>query len=149
MSSALTDESPAEAKGLSSGTLGLWGNTVIGLASTAPAYSLAATLGYVVLAVGEKSPAMFLIAFVPMLLVAIAYRELNSVMPDCGTTFTWGAKALGPAGWAAGVWRSPGSSCWPTWPRSPPSTSCVRSGSTRWPRTGSPSCSSASASSRP
>ena len=107
MSSALTDESPAPAKGLSSGSLGLWGNTVIGLAVTAPAYSLAATLGYVVLAVGEKSPAMFLIAFVPMLLVAIAYRELNSVMPDCGTTFTWGAKALGPwvgwlGGWGAG-----------------------------------------------
>ena len=103
MSSAVTDESPAPAKGLSSGSLGLWGNTVIGLASTAPAYSLAATLGYVVLAVGEKSPAMFLIAFVPMLLVAIAYRELNSVMPDCGTTFTWGAKALGPwVGWLGG-----------------------------------------------
>ena len=103
MSSAVTDESPAPAKGLSSGSLGLWGNTVIGLASTAPAYSLAATLGYVVLAVGEKSPAMFLIAFVPMLLTAIAYRELNSVMPDCGTTFTWGAKALGPwVGWLGG-----------------------------------------------
>jgi amino acid transporter len=103
MSSAVTDESPAAAKGLSSGSLGLWGNTVIGLASTAPAYSLAATLGYVVLAVGDKSPAMFLIAFVPMLLTAIAYRELNSVMPDCGTTFTWGAKALGPwVGWLGG-----------------------------------------------
>ena len=101
MSSAVTDESPA--KGLSSGTLGLWGNTVIGLASTAPAYSLAATLGYVVLAVGDRSPAMFLLAFLPMLLTAIAYRELNSVMPDCGTTFTWGAKALGPwVGWMGG-----------------------------------------------
>ena len=36
-------------KGLQSGALGLWGNVTIGLGSTAPAYSLAATLGYVVL----------------------------------------------------------------------------------------------------
>ena len=54
-------------KGLQSGALGLWGNVTIGLASTAPAYSLAATLGYVVLAVGDRAPAMFLLAFLPML----------------------------------------------------------------------------------
>lgn len=97
-----TTDTPSD-KGLSTGTLGLWGNTVIGLASTAPAYSLAATLGYVVLEVGDRSPAMFLVAFLPMLLTALAYRELNSAMPDCGTTFTWGAKALGPwMGWMGG-----------------------------------------------
>jgi amino acid transporter len=90
-------------KGLQPGALGLWGNTVIGLGATAPAYSLAATLGYVVLAVHDKAPAMFLVAFVPMLLVAIAYRELNRAAPDCGTTFTWGTKAFGPwVGWMGG-----------------------------------------------
>ncbi len=90
-------------KGLRPGALGLWGNTVIGLGATAPAYSLAATLGYVVLAVGEKAPAMFLVAFVPMLFVAVAYRELNRAVPDCGTTFTWGTKAFGPwVGWMGG-----------------------------------------------
>ncbi|MFP5021001.1 APC family permease [Pseudonocardia phyllosphaerae] len=93
----------AAGKGLQQGALGLWGNTVIGLGATAPAYSLAATLGYVVLAVHEKSPAMFLLAFVPMLFVAIAYRELNRDLPDCGTTFTWGTKAFGPwVGWMGG-----------------------------------------------
>ena len=71
------------------------GQHVIGLASTAPAYSLAATLGYVVLAVGDRAPAMFLLAFLPMLLVAVAYSA-QPRGPDCGTTFTWGAKALGP-----------------------------------------------------
>ena len=90
-------------KGLKSGALGLWGNVTIGLASTAPAYSLAATLGYVVLAVGDKAPAMFIVAFIPMLLVAIAYRDLNRAAPDCGTTFTWGTKAFGPiVGWLGG-----------------------------------------------
>jgi amino acid transporter len=90
-------------KGLQANALGLVGNIVIGLASVAPAYSLAATLGFVVAAVGEKSPSMFALAFIPMLFVAFAYRELSRDTPDCGTTFTWGTKAFGPwIGWIGG-----------------------------------------------
>ena len=90
-------------KGLATGTLGLFGSTVIGLASTAPVYSLAATLGYVVLAVGAQAPIAFIIAFVPMFFIAFAYRELNRAVPDCGTTFTWATKAFGPVvGWMGG-----------------------------------------------
>ena len=90
-------------KGLQAGALGLVGNVVIGLAAVAPAYSLASTLGYVVLAVGEKAPSMFVLAFIPMLLVAFAYKELSQDTPDCGTTFTWGTKAFGPwIGWIGG-----------------------------------------------
>ena len=74
-----------------------------GWRAVAPAYSLAATLGYVVLAVGDKAPAMFVLAFIPMLLVAFAYKELSQDTPDCGTTFTWGTKAFGPwIGWIGG-----------------------------------------------
>ncbi|MGB4777968.1 APC family permease [Microbacterium sp.] len=92
-----------EGKGLAAGTLGLWGSTVIGLASTAPVYSLVATLGFVVLAVGGQAPIAFVIAFVPMLFIAYAYRELNNEIPDCGTTFTWATKAFGPwVGWMGG-----------------------------------------------
>jgi len=93
----------SDGKGLAAGTLGLWGSTVIGLASTAPVYSLVATLGWVVLAVGAQAPIAFIIAFVPMLFIAFAYRELNNAVPDCGTTFTWGTKAFGPwVGWMGG-----------------------------------------------
>ncbi|MDN3497493.1 APC family permease [Planococcus sp. APC 4015] len=92
-----------EGKGLAAGTLGLWGSTVIGLASTAPVYSLVATLGFVVLAVGAQAPIVFVLAFIPMLFIAFAYRELNNAVPDCGTTFTWGTKAFGPwVGWMGG-----------------------------------------------
>ena len=46
---------------------------------------------------------MFVLAFIPMLLVAFAYRELARDTPDCGTTFTWGTKAFGPwIGWIGG-----------------------------------------------
>jgi len=92
-----------DGKGLAAGTLGLFGSTVIGLASTAPVYSLVATLGFVVLAVGAQAPIAFVIAFIPMLFIAFAYRELNNEIPDCGTTFTWGTKAFGPwVGWMGG-----------------------------------------------
>ena len=71
-----------DGKGLAAGTLGLWGSTVIGLASTAPVYSLVATLGFVVLAVGAQAPIVFVVAFIPMLFIAFAYRELNNAVPD-------------------------------------------------------------------
>jgi amino acid transporter len=90
-------------KGLKSGALGLVSSVVMGVASTAPAYSLAATLFFVVAAVGLKSPAVAVLAFIPMLLCSIGYSEMNKADPDCGTTFTWGTRAFGPkTGWAGG-----------------------------------------------
>ena len=89
-------------KGLKQGALGLVSSIVVGVASTAPAYSLAASLGYVVLVssgdgiVGVKAPAIMLLAFLPMYFIAVAYAELNRAEPDCGTTFTWASRAFGP-----------------------------------------------------
>src|SRR5579875_2873285 len=90
-------------KGLKSGALGLVSSVVIGVASTAPAYSLAATLGFIVAFVGVQSPIVVVLAFVPMLFTAIGYQELNKADPDCGTTFTWATRAFGPkTGWLGG-----------------------------------------------
>src|SRR6202012_4715780 len=90
-------------KGLKTGALGLVSSVVIGVASTAPAYSLAATLFFVVAAVGLKSPLVAVLAFIPMLLCSIGFSELNKADPDCGTTFIWGTRAFGPSvGWAGG-----------------------------------------------
>ena len=80
-------------------------NVVIGVASTAPGYSLAASLGLVVgvAGIGLQSPAILLAAFVPMLLIAASYYYMNRADPDCGTTFSWVTKAMGPyAGWLGG-----------------------------------------------
>jgi len=99
---AMPAEQPLE-KGLKSGALGLIGATVIATASVAPAYSIAATLVFVVIAVGLQAPAVTVLAFVPMLLTSIGYSELNKADPDCGTTFTWATRAFGPrSGWAGG-----------------------------------------------
>jgi amino acid transporter len=92
-------------KGLKKDAIGYLSNLVIGVASTAPAYSLAATLGFIVAVqgVGVHAPAVLLVAFVPMLLIAGAYRGLNRADPDAGTTFAWTTRALGPGmGWVNG-----------------------------------------------
>jgi amino acid transporter len=90
-------------KGLKTGALGLVSSIVMGVASTAPAYSLAATLAGVVAIVGFHAPAAALLAFVPIFLTSIGYSEMNKADPDCGTTFTWGTRAFGPKiGWAGG-----------------------------------------------
>jgi len=92
-------------KGLKKGAIGYLSNIVIGVASTAPAYSLAATLGFVVAVkgVGVHAPAVLLVSFVPMLLVASAYKYFNRADPDAGTTFAWVTRAMGPvAGWMNG-----------------------------------------------
>ena len=90
-------------KGLKTGALGLASSVVIGVASTAPAYSLAATLGLIVALVGLQAPAIVVLAFVPILFVSIGYQQLNKREPDCGTTFTWATRAFGPkTGWLGG-----------------------------------------------
>src|SRR3954465_13328766 len=92
-------------KGLKKDALGFVSSCVIGVASTAPGYSLAASLGFVVAVagVGLQAPAVMLAAFVPMLLIASAYYYMNRADPDCGTTFSWATRALGPStGWLGG-----------------------------------------------
>jgi amino acid transporter len=90
-------------KGLSAGTVGLIGAIVIGISCIAPAYTLTAALGPTASEVGVQVPAIILVGFIPMLLVAFGYRELNNRMPDSGTSFTWASRAFGPwIGWMAG-----------------------------------------------
>jgi len=90
-------------KGLAKGAVGVLGLIVIGISTIAPAYTLTAALGPTVAEVGTHLPAIFLAGFIPMLLVALGYRELNTRMPDAGTTFTWSTRAFGPwMGWMGG-----------------------------------------------
>jgi amino acid transporter len=93
----------AQEKGLKTGALGLISSTVIGIASTAPAYSLAATLGFVVVAIGVQAPIVTILAFVPMFFVSLAFQQMNKADPDCGASFTWGTRAFTPrVGWMGG-----------------------------------------------
>ncbi len=92
-------------KGLKKNAIGYISNVVIGVASTAPAYSLAATLGFIVADPGvtTHAPGVLLASFVPIFLVSLAYRYLNRADPDAGTSFAWTTRAFGPGmGWMNG-----------------------------------------------
>ena len=92
-------------KGLKSNAIGFVSSVVIGVASTAPGYSLAASLGFVVAisGVGVQAPVIMIAAFIPMVLIASGYYWLNRADPDCGTTFSWATRAMGPSiGWVGG-----------------------------------------------
>ncbi len=75
----------------------------VGLASTAPAYSLAAVIGSIVVIAGFQAPGALLTSFVPMFLIAAAFYYMNRADQDAGTTFSWVTRALGPwLGWIGG-----------------------------------------------
>jgi amino acid transporter len=97
-------DSPAP-PALKSGAISYISGVVIAVASTAPGYSLAATLGFIVAVagIGLQAPAVILLAFIPMGCIAAAYNYMNRADPDCGTTFSWVTLALGPRiGWLSG-----------------------------------------------
>ena len=92
-------------KGLRSGALGMATSLILAVASAAPAYSLTATLAFIVGYVGFQAPAVVVLAFVPILFVSFGYAALNRRDPDCGTIFTWASRVLHPnlgflGGWA-------------------------------------------------
>ena len=93
----------ADAPRLQENAIGFVEALVIGLASTSPAYSLAAVIGPIVALAGVAAPGVLLASFVPMLLIAAAFYYLNRVDQDCGTTFSWVTRAMGPwLGWIGG-----------------------------------------------
>ncbi|MHB8693154.1 MAG: APC family permease [Solirubrobacteraceae bacterium] len=108
-SASLTPTAPESVgvpdKGLKKNAISFISNIVISVASVAPGYSMAATLGFIALVpgLGLQSPAVILVAFFPMAFIAAAYYYMNRADPDCGTTFSWMTKAMGPfAGWQGG-----------------------------------------------
>lgn len=103
MSDSATGQSDLVDKGLATGKVGTIAGAVLGISCVAPGYTLTASIGLIVAAVGLKMPAIFIAGFIPMFLTAYAYRELNSRAPDCGASFTWSTKAFGPyVGWMCG-----------------------------------------------
>ncbi|HZO07097.1 MAG TPA: APC family permease [Solirubrobacterales bacterium] len=90
-------------KGLKADAITFSDGLTIALASTAPAYSLAAVIGSIVVIVGFQAPAALLVSFVPMFFIAAAFYYLNKADQDCGTSFSWVTRAIGPqSGWITG-----------------------------------------------
>jgi amino acid transporter len=101
-----TSRTEPPAPDLKRGAISYLSNLVIGVASTAPGYSLAATIGFIVLiaGMGTHMPAVIIVSFFPMIGIAWAYKNMNKVDPDCGTTFSWMSRAMGASWGFMGGW---------------------------------------------
>jgi amino acid transporter len=107
MTTSTEPASPAVAgeEGLRANVLGLSDSIVMAVAGSAPAYTIAASTGVLVGAVGLAGPAALLWCGIPMLGIALAFNYLNKVEANAGATYAWVGRVLHPglgfiAGWA-------------------------------------------------
>ena len=90
---------------LHAGALGLTESVVMGVAGTAPAFSLAATTATLIAAVGALSVGSLLYCGLVMFGVTFAFMHLNRVITNAGASYAWVGEVFGPifgflAGWS-------------------------------------------------
>jgi amino acid transporter len=93
-----------EAK-LNENSLGLSESIIMGVAGTAPAYSIAATTGVLVAAVGYNAIASLLYCGLVMFGVTLSFLHLNRMNTNAGASFIWVGEVFNPvlgflAGWS-------------------------------------------------
>ena len=78
---------------------------ILGVAGTAPAFSMSATMVALIGAVGSFAPVSLAAAAVVMFGITFAYMQLNRIDPNAGAAYAWVSRAFNPslgflAGWA-------------------------------------------------
>jgi amino acid transporter len=94
----------SEQAGLAKGALGTVESAVMGVAGTAPAFSVAVTTATIVAAVGVLSVGSILYCGLIMFGLMLAFSNLNKMSPNAGATFAWVGSVFGRklgffAGW--------------------------------------------------
>jgi amino acid transporter len=90
---AITASPPAK---LEPDAIGVAQDTVIGMASSAPAVSTGITLAALAAASAYGSGPVIVLTAIPMLVIANAYRRLNMWNANCGASFEWVGRAISP-----------------------------------------------------
>jgi amino acid transporter len=94
---------PESAGHLHANALSLADAIILGLASSAPAQTMAVALPALITAVNYAGLLPIACAFIPMFGIALGYQRLNRWDQSAGATYTWVSKALHPyLGFAAG-----------------------------------------------
>jgi amino acid transporter len=101
---ALSGASTSPATRLEPDAIGVAQDTVIGMASSAPAATVGLSLFALAAATAYGSGPILLLTAIPMLIIANAYRRCNMWNANCGATFEWVGRAISPylgflAGW--------------------------------------------------
>ena len=101
----MTDSRPAgagtaahslSAAGLEPDAIGVVQDTVIGMASSAPAATVGLTLASLAMATAYGSGPILILTAIPMIIIANAYRRLNMWNAHSGASFEWVGRAINP-----------------------------------------------------
>ena len=92
-------------EGLSADSLGIVESVIMGIAGTAPAYSIEITTSTIIGTAGTLSPASVLACGLIMFGIAFAFINLNRARAHAGTSYAWVSMVFGRvlgffAGWA-------------------------------------------------
>jgi amino acid transporter len=93
---AVVGTAPAPTARLEPDAIGVAQDTVIGMASSAPAVSVGLTLAALAAATAYGSGPIIILTAIPMLIIANAYRRLNMWNANCGASFEWVGRAINP-----------------------------------------------------
>ena len=93
---ALAGLTPAPAAKLEPDAIGVAQDTVIGMASSAPAATMAVTMAGLAAAAAYGGGPVILLCGVPMLIIANSYRRLNLWNANCGASFEWVGRSINP-----------------------------------------------------
>lgn len=90
---------------LAGGSLGVWESIIMGIAGTAPAFSVEVTASTIIVATGVLSAASILYCGLIMFGITFAYINLNKMNAHAGAAFAWVGEIFGKtlgffAGWA-------------------------------------------------
>ena len=90
---------------LKAGSLSFIESMVMGVAGSAPGYTIAVTTAVLLATAGTLSPGALIIFAVPMLGIAVAYKALNARVVSAGAAYQWTTAAFGKfwgffSGWA-------------------------------------------------
>ncbi len=87
---------PAIPARLEADAIGVAQDTIIGLASSAPAATIAVTLAGLAATAAYGGGAVVILCGIPMLILANCYRRLNLWNANCGASFEWVGRAINP-----------------------------------------------------
>ena len=87
---------PAPRARLEPNAIGVAQDTVIGMASSAPAATVGLSLAALAAATAYASGPILILTAIPMLIIANAYRRLNMWNANCGASFEWVGRAISP-----------------------------------------------------
>jgi amino acid transporter len=87
---------PAIPARLEPDAIGVAQDTIIGLASSAPAATMAVTLAGMAAAAAYGGGPVIILCGIPMLILANTYRRLNLWNANCGASFEWVGRAINP-----------------------------------------------------